>query len=82
MSIGLPSIILFVALGVIPGYWALRTKSYRGIWNLLLILSLTPLFWILVACLKNRNDQISSKNINLICLSWAFFNFIIILALK
>lgn len=83
MSIGAPEI-LFLLFVLYPlfGHFALSAKNYRKWWNLLLIISLTPLFWIIVACLKNKNEERHSKNVNFLCLAWAFINFAIILAMK
>lgn len=62
-----PALYLLFYIGYpVLGYQLLKLKGYTGWWNLMLIISYTPLFWLIGAIVKNRVKGTNTTTISAI----------------
>ena len=64
-------IAIITLLHPILGYCLLRFKGYGKWWNLLLLISLTPLFWLITGCMTSKNKDENTSWASVISVVWA-----------
>jgi len=64
------------------GYMLLKLKKRTGGWYILLIISVTPLFWFIAGLIKAINPTPTTKVWSYVAVLWGIFNLYIILFFK
>ncbi|RAJ24981.1 hypothetical protein LY11_04168 [Pedobacter cryoconitis] len=63
---------IFIILAII-GQRLLKFKGYEGYYNFLLILSITPLFWLIAGCLTSKNTKNNTGLASVLSIIFAIF---------